>query len=233
MRMNISVPDDLAEEVRRRDIAISAVCQRALRDEVARLRTLEAVDDITVVIESDRDFLDPQTWEPADGSKPVLMYRRHPEHGQGWTLMYELGEHPGDNPSDHFIPGGAADVDAALRSAREWLRLTGAPGEMEKITVEVGDPSLAVGFTGRWLVEPDSDETQTGEFGYDDGSYWGIALTGRGRIAVYMAHCNGRWSPTLRDFDGLDAAADAGTPADIIARAAAELNETRVLWRDI
>jgi hypothetical protein len=34
VRMNISVPDDLAGEVRRRGIAISAVCQRALRDEV-------------------------------------------------------------------------------------------------------------------------------------------------------------------------------------------------------
>lgn len=232
MRMNISVPDDLAEEVRRRDIAISAVCQHALREEVARLRTLEAVDDITVVIESDRDFLDPQTWKPGDGSKPILIYRRHPEHGQGWTLMYELGEHPGDNPDDHFIPGSKADVDAALRSAREWLRLTGAPGEMEEITVEIGEPSLTVGFTGRWLVEPSRDETRTAEDGYDAGAYWGIAVTKRGRIAVCTAHCNERWPARLDDYDSLDQAAE-HVPADVIARAAAELGEMRVIWRDI
>jgi hypothetical protein len=231
--MNISVPDALAEEVRRRDIAISAVCQRALSDEVARLRMVEAVEDITVVIESERDFLDPQTWEPTDGSKPVLVYRRHPEHGQGWTLMYELGEHPGDNPEEHFIPGGKADVETVLRSAREWLRITAAVGEMEEITVEVGKPSLTVGFTGRWLVEPDSDETRSGEDGQDAGVYWGVALTKRGRIAVYAAHCNERWSASLHDYDSLDQAADDGCPADIIALTAAAIGETRVLWRDI
>ena len=48
---------------------------------------------------------------------------------------------------------------------------------MEEITVEVGEPSLSVGFTGRWLVEPDSDATRTGEGGHDAGAYWGIALT--------------------------------------------------------
>lgn len=34
MRINISVPDVLADEVRRRGIPVSAVCQRALRDEL-------------------------------------------------------------------------------------------------------------------------------------------------------------------------------------------------------
>lgn len=160
MRMNISVPDALAEEVRQRDIAISAVCQRALSDEVARLRAIEAVDDITVITDIGLDFADPATWAPADGGKPVLAYRRHPEHGPGWVLMYELGKNPGDNPADHFIPGGKTDVAAALRSAREWLRLAGDPGDMGEITVEVGEPSLTIGFTGRWLVEPDRNENQ-------------------------------------------------------------------------
>lgn len=231
MRMNISVPDVLAEEVRRRDIPISAVCQRALNEEVARLRAAEGADDITVIT-GVGDFADPANWAPVDGSKPVLAYRRHPEHGPGWVLTYELGEEPGDKPDEHFIAGTKADVDVALRSAREWLRLA-ARGDMEKITVEVGEPSLTVGFRGRWLVYPDRDETRSTEEGQDAGAYWGLALTGRGRIAVYTAHCNERWPASLDDYDSLDAAADNGTPADIIARAAAELGETRVLWRDI
>src|SRR5579859_6772905 len=41
MRMNISVPDQLAEEVRRRNLPVSAICQRALRDEVGRLRAAD------------------------------------------------------------------------------------------------------------------------------------------------------------------------------------------------
>ena len=104
MRMNISVPDQLAEEVRQHDIAISAVCQRALRDEVARLRTIEEL------------------------------------------------------------------------------------GEMGKITVSVGDPSLTIGFTGRWLLEPDSGKTRTSDEGWDNGVFWGVALTQRGRIAVFAEH---------------------------------------------
>jgi post-segregation antitoxin (ccd killing protein) len=39
--MNISVPDALAEEVRQRNVPVSAVCQRALRDEVRRRRGAE------------------------------------------------------------------------------------------------------------------------------------------------------------------------------------------------
>ena len=40
MRMNISVPDTLAGDVRRLGLPVSAICQRALHDEVCRrLRT--------------------------------------------------------------------------------------------------------------------------------------------------------------------------------------------------
>jgi hypothetical protein len=147
MRMNISVPDTLAAEVRKRDLPISAICQRALSAELERLKGLER-----------------------------------------------------------------------------------ASGDMEKITVEVGEPSLTVGFTGRWLVYPDPDETR---FGDDAGAYWGVALTQRGRIAVYVAHVNDGWAASLNDYSGLDAAAGDDVPEEIIARAAAELGETRVLWRDI
>lgn len=130
-----------------------------------------------------------------------------------------------------FFPGYRSDAAGVLGRARELLR-RGGEAEMEEIAVEVGEPSLTVAFTGRWLVDPDPDETRTGETGYDAGAYWGIALTGRGRIAVFTAHCNDGWPTSLRDYDNLDQAA-ARVPADIIARAAAELGETRVLWRDI
>jgi hypothetical protein len=117
----------------------------------------------------------------------------------------------------------------------EWAReiLRRAREDMSPITVDVGEPSLTVGFTGRWLVEPDSDETRTGEDGYDAGAYWGVALTKRGRIAVYTAHCNESWPATLRDYDSLDSAVSDGVPADIAALAASGLGEERVLWRDI
>ena len=89
---------------------------------------------------------------------------------------------------------------------------------------------LTIGFTGRWLVDPDPDETRGGA---DAGAYWGVALTQRGRIAVYVAHVNDGWPASLNDYSSLDAAADDDVPEEIIARAAAELGETRVLWRDI
>ena len=44
MRMNISVPDTLAAEVRERKLPVSAICQRALSAEVGRLRAIEAAD---------------------------------------------------------------------------------------------------------------------------------------------------------------------------------------------
>lgn len=230
MRLNISVPDALADEVRRRDIPVSAICQRALRDEVSRLQTIERADDILIYIASEQLGLDPGTWPGWDPAKPRLVYGHHPERGDGWALSYELGDEPGDNPDDHFIGGAARDVEWALSQARAWLRL--ARSEMDVITVQVGEPSLTVGFNGRWLIEPDSDETRTGENGYDAGAYWGVALTKRGRIAVYTAHCNDRWPARLDDYDDLNGAAP-HLPADIFVRAAAELGEERVLWRDI
>jgi hypothetical protein len=50
---------------------------------------------------------------------------------------------------------------------------------------------------------------------------------------VTAALCNEGWPASLNDYDSLDAAADGGVPADIIAMAAAELGETRIIWRDI
>jgi hypothetical protein len=224
MRMNISVPDALAEQVRERNLAISSICQRALREEVSRLRAIEASTDIQVYIAADELNPDPATWPNFDPARPHLVYGRHPVHGEGWILDYEEGG------IDGFFPGYRSDVDAVLDRARALLR-HGAESRMREITVDIGDPSLTVGFTGRWLVEPDADKSYSDNALHRD-VYWGVALTRRGRFAVYRAHRDARGPARLTDYDTLDQAAE-NTPADIIARAAAELGETRVIWRDI
>jgi Post-segregation antitoxin CcdA len=119
MRMNISVPDALAEEVRRRDVPISAVCQRALREEVDRLRAIEGADDILVYVESEQADPDPASWPEFDPAKPVLTYKRLPLGGRpqlGWVLDFELGDEPGDNPTDTFTGGDPGDPPI------EWAR---------------------------------------------------------------------------------------------------------------
>jgi hypothetical protein len=229
MRMNISVPDALAEEVRRRDLPISAICQRALRDEVARAQTIEATADIVIV--GSRPGPDPRSWPDFTLGKPYLTYGRNQRHGDGWTLWYQLGSQPIGNIEEHFIPGESGDLHRALDVARDFLRR--AREGVETITVEIGEPSITVGFQGRWLVEPDPDRTRTGKEGHDAGTYWGVALTRRGRIAVYLAHCNARRPTSLRDYDTLNDAVDDGLPADIVALAAAEMAEEFTLWRDI
>jgi hypothetical protein len=144
MRMNISVPDELADQVRALELPISAICQTALRNAVIDTRQ-----------------------------------------------------------------------------------------DTERITVETGhDYNITEAFTGRWLVHPDPDESRTAEPGYDAGAYWGVALTARGRIAVYVAHCNERFPGQLTDFDTLAEATDT-LPADIHAQAAQQLGEDVVILRDI
>lgn len=111
---------------------------------------------------------------------------------------------------------------------QHYLPTVHAPsGELEEITVEVGEPARAVTFTGRWLVAPSSEATRGGD---DAGAYWGVALTKRGRIAVFMAHVNERWPAELTDHNSLD---DAGLPENIHAIAAAELGQDYVQKLDI
>jgi hypothetical protein len=233
MRMNISVPDELAEQVRLRDIPISAICQRALRDEVDRLRRIEDADDILVYVESQQPDPDPGMWPGYDPAKPRLIYQRY-QVGRRWELGWVLTYEEGDNPNDVFTSGDPGDPPI------EWARgvVRAAAEERDRdhmgpITVEVGDPALTVGFSGRWLVEPDPDGTRTEGDAYDVGTYWGVALTKRGRIAVYSSHRDDGRPASLSHYDSLDEAADHWVPANIIARAAAGLGGQRVLWRDI
>jgi hypothetical protein len=241
MRMNISVPDALAEEVRQRNVPISAICQRALREEVDRLRRVESTDDILVYVESEMAECfdpDPTSWPGFDPAKPTLTYKRHYIGGRwelGWVLDYELGDEPGDNPTDDFAPGEPDDppVDWARFVVRRSAEERERDRAMETITVETGpDYSLTEGFTGRWLVAPERDETRTGENGWDAGVYWGVALTARGRIAVYTAHCNQLYPGVLKSYETFDEAAKV-LPPDITAQAAAELGEDYVIMRDI
>ena len=234
---NISLPDALAEEVRRRDIAISAVCQHALREEVKRLRMIEDADDILVHVESEQAELDLTTWPGYDSGKPMLTYKRHlvsPQWELGWVLEYEDGDEYGVPPPGYFIGGesmGLGPGSPPIEAAREYIRKVSR--DMGEITVDIGEPRLTVGFTGRWLVEPDPDETRAGRRGYDAGAYWGVALTRRGRFAVFAAPRHDRRAASLHVYDSLDAAANDGVPGEITALAAAELRRTRVLWRDM
>jgi hypothetical protein len=105
------------------------------------------------------------------------------------------------------------------------------PDLFGEIRVETGIHYQRIeAFHGYWLVEPDRDRTRTAEDGYDAGAYWGVALTRRGQIAVYTAHCNQGFPGTLAVFPNL---AEAGLPDDIRADAAAALGEEYVMRLDI
>src|ERR1700726_3007644 len=98
MRMNISVPDALAEEVRQRNIPISSVCQRALREEVDRRRLAEDATDIFVYVANDENGpFDPAAHPGYVSGTPTLIYQRYPVGRRlelGWVLEYETGDEP-------------------------------------------------------------------------------------------------------------------------------------------
>ena len=142
-KINIDLPDELATQVKARQLPVSAICQRALRAEISHLQT----------------------------------------------------------------------VDQAVG-----------------IIVRVGKPAVDIGFRGRWLVEPDIEKTQAG---LDEGTYWGVALTKRGRIAVYRAPVDQDWPASLSDYDTLDGAIADDLPEKIIAMAKEAVGEAHVMWRDI
>lgn len=130
----------------------------------------------------------------------------------------------------------SAICQRALREELVIMQAVDTQENMERLEVDVEGRDgygRTLAFTGRWLVWPDPDMTRTGQKGYDLGNYWGVALTKRGRIAVYAAHCN-RGQGGLTDYDDLDEALADGVPADIIADARGELNgEVPVLELDI
>jgi len=114
---------------------------------------------------------------------------------------------------------------------------------MERISLDMYDRyrerEWAVAFTGRWLVEPDSDGTRTGEErspdggSYDSGAYYGVAFTKKGKFLIYVQHCIERFAPVWNVYDSLAEMRDAGWPQDIVAMAAAEVGADRAIELDI
>jgi hypothetical protein len=145
-RVNVYLPDDLAQELAEvEDLAISAVCQRALREE---LKVMQAI------VEAGKD--------------------------------------------------------------------------MERIEVDVVDRRGGIrtkAFTGRWLVDDVDEEDGVG--------FCSVALTGRGRIAVYSGHVKDEdWR--LSVYDDLDDAEAAGESKEAIADARGALTgENPVVELDI
>lgn len=152
-KMTIYVPDDLAEAIRKRDMNVSAVCQKALREEVDRM-------ELRVALTREMEQIEVDLW--ASEERP-------------YTAT----------------------------------------------------------FTGRWLVFPDRDETRTTMEGYDAGAYYGVALTEKGNFAVYVAHCNDGFEPTVLTYASLGEARKDGIPGDVLAAAAMELGEDFVVELDI
>lgn len=153
-KATIYLPDDLAEEARGHDINVSAVCQKALREEIDRIKREDRM--------------------------AANMER----------IELELWIGPDDQP---------------YRAA----------------------------FNGRWLVEPDRDETRTSEPGYDAGAYYGVAITEKRQVAVYVAHCNDGWAPHLKTYDSLEEARENGLPDDFFAEAAGKVGEDFVVELNI
>jgi len=107
---------------------------------------------------------------------------------------------------------------------------------MENIEVELWgqeDLPYTAMFVGRWLLWPDESETRTGEPGYDAGAYYGVALTRRANIAVYVRHVNDGFAPALTTYGSFEEAEQEGVPADILAMAAAPISDGYVQKLDI
>lgn len=148
-KVNIYLPDRLAEQVRAHEIPVSQVCQAALEKEVKRMAT-------TAEMQKEMERIEVEMWR--------------------------------------------GDADEAFAERYE------------------------LAFTGRWLLEPDPEETRTTERGHHDaGAYWGVALTAKGKIAVYVAHCNDGFAPGFHVYDDLGQFKNQNYPQDIIDQATAAL----------
>ena len=64
------------------------------------------------------------------------------------------------------------------------------------------------------MVDP-ADEIRSLEPGAALGAFYGVARTGRGSVAVYMAHVNDRFDASVRRYPSLIAALRDGLPNDI------------------
>jgi hypothetical protein len=121
-------------------------------------------------------------------------------------------------------------ASSGLRAPHVRAAAVTSVGPTRRRAPPVGEPPLTKAFIGRWLITPDSTNTRSGEPKQDRGAHWGVALTKKGRYAVYVAHDSDNWPAQLRDFDRLE---DAELPEDILALAKAELGQEHVIRLDI
>lgn len=197
-----------------------------LATQALRAQLLLQNDHLIRVVEK----LDDRSMEPGEAQ---LVYEGRVDASNPLTSFWRLWYPTDDGGADeHTIGGTERDRGQVIQEARAFLR-DRARGEMQQITVQTGhDYERTEGFTGRWLVAPDSEETRTGEEGWDAGTYWGIALTKKDQIAVYTAHCNEKQPGRLKAYRSLEQA-EGDVPEDILALASDALGIKRVVWRDI
>lgn len=79
----------------------------------------EGIDPYQIDVRYEADHEAPMM----ENGRPMLAWQRHAVHGYGWLLSY-LDDPTSETAGvdEYFIPGDLTDVDAAIRSAREWLR---------------------------------------------------------------------------------------------------------------
>ncbi|MFG2948166.1 type II toxin-antitoxin system CcdA family antitoxin [Streptomyces adustus] len=104
MRMNISVPDELAEQVRARDLPISSICQDALRKAVDLAEKKERImSDMQAVIERLRDTRDEER-------------QRHTDEGRELGILWAKGYATADELRK-VAEGDGMDYEAGVGSS--------------------------------------------------------------------------------------------------------------------
>lgn len=194
-------------------------------------------------------YIRPPDFDPGDGP-PAGASAFLQLNDEGWTLFVPVDAEGNPCGADamhawdtHLLCRRDFSVVEAAAQARAHLTARRHVAAFKPIEVECEDRNGNVRterFTGRWLVEPDSDETRASASDYDDGTNWdagfyfGIALTRRGQLAVYSAHCN-RDGGDLTVYTTPDELRDSGVvPPSIVSEALAEMSDKPlVIERDI
>jgi len=164
--------------------------------------------------------------------------------GRGeWILHLDEDEFGKDANSPYEIERGDGTVGYAVTRARRHIAMAREDKERQTATfkrLEVECDTHTEAFEGRWLVEPDEDFTGPTKSDFDNprhgwfpDAYYGVALTKRGRFAVYQARSGDRQSGRLTVYESLEDASEE-MPRSVVAAARAELtNTTPIIERDI
>jgi hypothetical protein len=126
-RMNISVPDEIAGQVRAYDLPISSICQEALRKAVERAQAKENVmSDIDTVVERLRDTI---------GAEERSKHEEGRTDGIEWAKRYATAREledmvTGDNSdANHFQNGHSLVVFGSIKDGQSYFSVTVEPGE--------------------------------------------------------------------------------------------------------